>query len=608
MQKIIHYCWFGDKPLSKVAKKCIASWKKFLPDYKIMLWSEENVNFNECEFIKGAYEHKKWAFVADYVRAKALKEYGGIYFDTDMEITKNIDCLINDEKTNTFLGLEDSGYVAVGVWYEKESNAYLSTELVNKYRNIKKFNVDKMTEFTIPKLISGILNKKKLKYSSNDIQYLDDKITIYPREYFYPYSYYWDEKIVTDNTYMIHYYDASWLRKKERIKVYLIRHVGEKYTYAIINRIIKARIIAVKCLKPIAFPYLIYRRYKRKNAKIDKLYKEKIVAVIKNIEYFRGKKYITFYNSDWKGVSSSTKELFENLVALPEIYRKRDAKLIAKTIENCKINQIVFSSFAIGWKEVAIYLKKCNSNIKIKTFWHGSHSQILDEYGWNRNKEIIKLHKANIINIMGTCKKSLLMFYKNQKFNAKFITNKVQLEYKKSKNSTQAQDNEIVKLGLYAAKCTDWRKNMYSQMAAASLIKNAVLDIVPLDSTAKHFAKLLKLKITGEGKNISRLDLIDRMSKNDVNLYVTFSECSPMVPLESLEANVPCIIGNNCHYFKNSKLENYLIVNNEENILQIKEKIELAKQDRKNIIEGYKEYKKANAIECNQEKKDFLEE
>ena len=127
MEKIIHYCWFGGKPLPKLAKKCLKSWKKYLPDYKIMKWSEENVDLDECPFIRQAYDAKKYAFVADYVRTKALKEYGGIYFDTDMEVTKDISNLLND---NTFLGVEDTGYVAVGVWFESDKNAYLPTELL----------------------------------------------------------------------------------------------------------------------------------------------------------------------------------------------------------------------------------------------------------------------------------------------------------------------------------------------------------------------------------------------------------------------------------------------------------------------------------------------
>ena len=91
MEKIIHYCWFGGKPLPKLAKKCIKSWKKFLPDFEIREWNETNFDINITKFSKQAYDAKKWAFVSDVARIYALKNYGGIYFDTDMIVTKNID-------------------------------------------------------------------------------------------------------------------------------------------------------------------------------------------------------------------------------------------------------------------------------------------------------------------------------------------------------------------------------------------------------------------------------------------------------------------------------------------------------------------------------------
>ena len=84
MEKYIHYCWFGNNKLSGLAKKCIKSWKKYLPDYEIIEWNEENFDVNITKFSKKAYEEKKWAFVSDVARVYALKKMGGIYFDTDM--------------------------------------------------------------------------------------------------------------------------------------------------------------------------------------------------------------------------------------------------------------------------------------------------------------------------------------------------------------------------------------------------------------------------------------------------------------------------------------------------------------------------------------------
>ena len=102
--KTIHYCWFGRKPLPDLALKCIASWKKFLPDYEIKEWTEDNFNVNEIPYTTQAYQQKKYAFVSDYARFKIMYEHGGIYFDTDVEVIKSLDDIIDK---GSFWGLEE---------------------------------------------------------------------------------------------------------------------------------------------------------------------------------------------------------------------------------------------------------------------------------------------------------------------------------------------------------------------------------------------------------------------------------------------------------------------------------------------------------------------
>ena len=598
MTKYIHYCWFGDKPLPKLAKKCIKSWEKFLPDYKIIKWSEENVDLNECIFIKEAYENKKWAFVADYVRTKVLNEMGGIYFDTDMEVTKNISELL---KKDTFLGVEDTGYVAVGVWFEKQKNSFLTSELLKEYRSLDKFDVSKMGEFSIPKLISKILDNYGFKKGSKEIQILKNSIYIYPRDYFYPYSYNWENNVFTDNTCMIHYYDASWIPLKDRIEINMVRKIGKKRTFRILELYRRYKDYIRKIVKLILFPVVLYRRWQSKKRLITNDYLDRIENTKQSIIDNSNKKYIVFYNNNWLGVTSATKELFDNLVDCGELYRKEDIKRIGNAILESNIKQVIFSSFALGWKDLSIYLKNNNKGIKLKTYWHGSHSQVSDEYGWKRNKEIIKLHNKKIIDVMATCKESLLNFYKKEGYSAYFLTNKVTLEKKKNIKKT----SKLV-IGLYAAKCDDWRKNMFSQMAAISLIDGAVIDMVPLNETAIEFAKILNIKIQGTTDPLPREKLIDRMSKNSLNLYVTYSECAPMLPLESMENGVVCITGNNHHYFKGTKLEKYVVVNNEEDVLEIKNKIETALTNSKKIIKMYNNFSDNNEKNAEKMTKSFL--
>ena len=601
MKKYIHYCWFGDKSFPKLGKKCLESWKKYLPDYEIIKWSEDNVDLNECPFIKEAYDNKKWAFVADYVRAKALKEYGGIYFDTDMEVIKNIDYLFNN---NTFLGVEDTGYVAVGVWYEKNANAILPTKLLEVYQSMKSFDINKTSDLAIPILLSNVLDEYGFQKDETGMQILKHDICVYPREYFYPYSYDRTNNVFTENTCMIHYYDASWIPMKERIEVSLVRRIGKRKTFALLKSYRKIKDIVRRIARIILFPITIHRNKKRKKAKITEKYINRIKESCNEIRKLNNKKaeYIVFHNKEFLGVTSATKELFDNRVDCGELYRKEDIKKIGNEILNGNYRLLVFSSLSEGQKDLITYVKKYKPSIIIKTYWHGNNSQILDSYGWNRNKEIIQLHKKNIIDVMGTCKKSLMEFYKKENYNPFFITNKVSLNIKPQKT-----DSKMVRIGLYAAKCDDWRKNMFTQMAAVSLIDNAVIDMVPLNASAKEFANIIGIKIEGEEKSLPREELISRMSRNAVNLYVTFSECAPMLPLESFEVNVACITGNNHHYFKDTELEKYLVVNNEENPEEIKQKIELCLKNKDTILKLYKEFDKNNNQESNNEIKKFLQ-
>ena len=133
--KFIHYCWFGGKPLPKLAKKCLASWKRYFPDYEIICWNEDNSNLDECDFVKKAYASGYYAFVADYIRTKAIYEMGGIYFDTDMEIIKDPKKILT--QCESFLGVEDTGKVCCGVWYEKYPKSPLATKLLKRYQTRK---------------------------------------------------------------------------------------------------------------------------------------------------------------------------------------------------------------------------------------------------------------------------------------------------------------------------------------------------------------------------------------------------------------------------------------------------------------------------------------
>ena len=110
--KIIHYCWFGQKPKSKLIEGCIESWKKHCPNYKLTEWNEDSFDITSHPFTKKMYAEKKYAFVADYVRLIALVRDGGIYLDTDMLLVQPLDSLLD---TQLLLGKESAAFISCGM-------------------------------------------------------------------------------------------------------------------------------------------------------------------------------------------------------------------------------------------------------------------------------------------------------------------------------------------------------------------------------------------------------------------------------------------------------------------------------------------------------------
>ena len=224
--KVIHYCWFGRKPLSNLAKKCIESWKKFCPDYEIVEWNESNFDFSECEYARQAYDAKKWAFVSDYARFKILYENGGVYFDTDVELIKPIDdILLNGE----FMGVEDKKELTVnpGLGLAMAKNSQFCKDIIDRYMQKQfvcgdnSYNTETIVTYTTELL------KEYGMYIKNEIQTVCG-ITIYPQEYFNPCDIHSRKIVITEQTRSIHHYAGSWLSKKDKFKRFIRRLVGNK--------------------------------------------------------------------------------------------------------------------------------------------------------------------------------------------------------------------------------------------------------------------------------------------------------------------------------------------------------------------------------------------
>jgi len=218
--KIIHYCWFGKNPLPELAVKCIESWKKYCPDYEIIEWNEDNFDVSCCDFVKEAYQLKKWAFVSDFARFKILYDNGGIYFDTDVELIKPIDHIIAD---GPFMGCEIERvnkrkkdiFVAPGLGMGAEKGMDIYREMIDIYKNSHFINSDgSFNKKTVVSYTTELLMKNGCE-NKDAVQNICG-INLYPCDYFCPMNYVTRKINITDNTVSIHHYDGSWLTAEDR--------------------------------------------------------------------------------------------------------------------------------------------------------------------------------------------------------------------------------------------------------------------------------------------------------------------------------------------------------------------------------------------------------
>ncbi|CBK75173.1 Mannosyltransferase OCH1 and related enzymes [Butyrivibrio fibrisolvens 16/4] len=209
--KKIHYFWFGGAAKPNSVLRCIDSWKKFCPDFEIIEWNENNYDIHKHPFMEKAFNDKKWAFISDYARLDVLIQQGGIYLDTDVEVLKDLAPLCENQ---AFIGFENSQKVGDGQGFGAVPDFPLFKEMLLDYDDLDEY-------IESPKLRTKVLldHGLRLDGSRQNIE----GIEIYPVEFFCPKNWATGKITVTDNTYSIHHFDASWQDKKAHRYISLMR-------------------------------------------------------------------------------------------------------------------------------------------------------------------------------------------------------------------------------------------------------------------------------------------------------------------------------------------------------------------------------------------------
>lgn len=211
--KIIHYCWFGKGQMPEFMERCIASWHTHMPDWKFKAWTEDNFDINTASrYVQEAYAAKKYAFVSDYVRLWALEREGGVYLDTDVELLRSFEPLVED---TAFIGLEESLALLPGTCVMGcEAHCQWVKDMLSTYNDARFIREDGSLDMTTnvqrlgERMVHGGLQHKR------EIQYLPQwGLRVYTHDYFSPIT---STRVMrkSKNTYCIHRFAGSWMDGK----------------------------------------------------------------------------------------------------------------------------------------------------------------------------------------------------------------------------------------------------------------------------------------------------------------------------------------------------------------------------------------------------------
>jgi hypothetical protein len=217
--KIIHYCWFGNKEMSREDISNVEGWRKLCPDYKIIVWNEKNYDVSKNRYMFEAYKAGKFGFVPDYARLDIIYHYGGFYFDTDVQLLKNLDFLLNK---NCIMGFESANAINHGHGFAAEPGNEIIKKLLDMYGSLRFINPDGTLNLTpSPVYISNFMKSIGLKFN-NKHQFVSG-VEVFPNYYFCPKDYLSGKIHIRKETVSIHKFNVSWMSQEDITKMTKIR-------------------------------------------------------------------------------------------------------------------------------------------------------------------------------------------------------------------------------------------------------------------------------------------------------------------------------------------------------------------------------------------------
>ena len=221
--KIIHYCWFGNNVKPNYVINYINSWKKYCSSYEFREWNESNFDINSNQYVKEAYENRKWAFVTDYVRLKVLYEFGGIYMDTDIEVLKPLDEFL---VYPAFSGFEFDNKISTGIMGAEKGSLWIGN-LLKDYDNRRFLKPDGSFDMTTNVELITDNTRQLYNIELNNRKQETKDFVLFPFDCFCAKKYYSNKIYKTKNTYAIHHFSGTWMSGSQKIKMHLTGLIGK---------------------------------------------------------------------------------------------------------------------------------------------------------------------------------------------------------------------------------------------------------------------------------------------------------------------------------------------------------------------------------------------
>lgn len=225
--QIIHYCWLGEEDYPPLVKKCIGSWKRILPEWEIRLWDKTCLDDIDCDWVKEAYNAKAFAHASDYIRLYAVYKYGGFYLDSDVEIIKDLTPLLSNPYV---FGIErGTGSIEAATFGAEAHNPFIR-ECLNFYQHLHFVNEDGTINLNIciPHVMTQIAGDYTIIKNINDFDSAQNELHVLTADFFAPKSPFSNRLSITNDTFSIHHFRASWMPIRKKLSIYIRRLLGSR--------------------------------------------------------------------------------------------------------------------------------------------------------------------------------------------------------------------------------------------------------------------------------------------------------------------------------------------------------------------------------------------